>query len=455
MTILELALAAYGVYNAVGTTTSIIGGSDVVLKHFKNSTAEHLFKKSFVNAVKQHAPHLAHFTETSDPKTVSVDNDTLNNIITSLKDIDISTLTSLEKNDKLIKITALFRKCIILPGHQLPDTELDQKTRPVLEHTITDFYSRLPFKQGAFNQVQLEFEYTKQAGLRTLLGDTDELKKTTRELKSELTDLSNKSYNANAVATDHKLEIDNARDLLKKGRPQSALELLENLKQQIWTNASEIARFRILTNMAEAQFALNMEREGAMLLLEAFQYNPEEEIALSNRALAHFLLEETEKASDSVKKTLEKNPVNTSAYVIRVAISTDEETLEEVIDKVPEYLRETPQIAHAISEVARQRQNFEEAKKWGEIMVANEQENVSNCKAALAAILVQQVLDDRVAALTNQLNDSQKEQLRRAIGDSSRKHGIALPTPNYAPFGPIGLSTEAQHTSILASRRRQ
>ena len=103
MTILELVLNAS---NLTGAVASIIGGSDVVLKHFKNSTAEHLFKKSFVNAVKQHAPHLAHFTETSDPKTVSVDNDTLNNIITSLKDIDISTLTSLEENDKLIKITA-------------------------------------------------------------------------------------------------------------------------------------------------------------------------------------------------------------------------------------------------------------------------------------------------------------------------------------------------------------
>ena len=48
-------------------------------------------------------------------------------------------------------------------------------------------------------------------------------------------------------------------------------------------------------------------------------------------------------------------------------------------------------------------------------MVAHEQENVSNCKAALATILVDQVLDNRLAVLTKQLDDSQQEQLRRAI----------------------------------------
>ena len=89
MEILELALAAYGVYNAVGTTTSIIGGIDVALKRFSTSTAEELFKKSFVNAVEQNAPNLADLTETSDPETVDVDSNLLDNVITSLKDNDI------------------------------------------------------------------------------------------------------------------------------------------------------------------------------------------------------------------------------------------------------------------------------------------------------------------------------------------------------------------------------
>ena len=336
-----------------------------------------------------------------------------------------------------------------------------QRIRPVIEKIVADFYSRLPFNQDAFNQIVFKFmqtnavEHANQAEAWALLrdflnkfkkanleiqqrvaehtqaikADTDEIKETARathdavqEVKIKLTDFSNIHPNLSisdavttAVATEHQSEIDTARDFLKKHRPRSALELLEKLKERIWTNTSEITKFRILTNMARAQFALNNLQAGATLLIKALQYNSEDEAALSNCAWAYLLLEETEEAANYARKTLEKNPANTTAYAIHVEISTEDETLEEVIAKVPEYSRETPQIAHAISEVARQRGDFEEAKKWGEIMVANEQENVSNCKAALASILLEQVLSNRLAVLTNQLDDSQKEQLRRAI----------------------------------------
>ena len=454
MAILELALNAF---NVGGASASILAAIEVALKRFSTSTAEELFKKSFVNAVEQNAPNLAALTETGNSKTVEVDINMLDSVITSLKDSNISTLTSLEENEKLTEITNLFYKCIILPGHQLTTTELVQRIRPVIEKIIADFYSRLPFNQDAFNQIVFKFmqtnavEHANQAEAWALLrdflnkfkkanleiqqrvaehtqaikADTDEIKETTQatfdvsqKMNSQLTRFLNDYYNESrpdAVAVEHQSAIDNARDLLKKGSPQSALNLLENLKQRVWPNADGIIKFRILTNMAATQFALNKVQEGAMSLIEALQYNSEDEAALSNCALAYLLLGETKEAEDYAKKTLEKNPVNTLAYAVLVGSSTEEETLEEVIAKVPKHLRETPQIADAISQIATQRRDFEEAKKWGEIMVANEQENVSNCKAALATILVDQVLSNRLAVLTNQLDDSQKVQLRRAI----------------------------------------
>ena len=418
MTILELAFAAY---NVTGVTTSIISGIDVALKRFMNSTAEDLFKKCFVEAVKQSAPKLAHFTNTRDPETVSVDSNTLDDVINSLEDIDITTLMLLGENEKLIKITALFQKCIILPGHQLTIKALEQEIQPVIEKTIADFYSQLPRNQEAFNQTAFEIMRAQLKAQERLIEHTQATRDAILGLETKLTNPSSRYSNVSipdavTVATEHQSQIDNARDLIKKGRPGSALDLLEDLKQRIWTNASPIVKYHILTNIAATQFALNKEEEGAKLLLKAFQYNPEDETALSNRALAHFLLGETEKAADYAKKALDKNPVNTNAHVILVEISSDEETLEEVIDKVPEYLRKVPQIAYAISNIAKQRQNLKEARKWGETMVEHEQEDIPDFKAALATILVEQVLDDYLAAFTEQPNDSQKEQLRRAIG---------------------------------------
>ena len=289
MAILEL-------INLVGSGASISSGIYVALKHFMNSTAEDLFKKCFVNAVEQSAPNLAHLTETGDPETVSVDSNTLDNVISSLNDIDITALTSLGEEEKLPEITALFQECIILPGHQLASEELTHRIRPVLEQTVANFYSRLPRNQEAVNQTSLEImkvqSKDQERSIEYLQSNLD----LTQKLSSQFTDL-NEHLNigisdavTTAIETEHQAEIDNARDLLKKGRPRSTLDSLENLKCRIWTSASPIAKFRILTNMAKAQSMFNKERDAGMLLLEAFQYNPKDEIALSNRASAHFLL---------------------------------------------------------------------------------------------------------------------------------------------------------------------
>ena len=152
-----------------------------------------------------------------------------------------------------------------------------------------------------------------------------------------------------------------------------------------------------------------------MLILKAFQYNPKDETALSNRALAHFLLREMEMAEKYAKKTLKKNPTNINAHRTLIEISADEETFEEVIAKVPEYLQEDPQIAYGISNIAKQRGNLEEARKWRETAIASDDENIPDFKAALAAILIEQVIDDDLAVHTRQLDDSQQNQLRQVV----------------------------------------
>ena len=92
--------------------------------------------------------------------------------------------------------------------------------------------------------------------------------------------------------------------MLKNNKPETAFKQLDDLWQRIGdeVSTSEISKFNILTNMAAAQFSINNEQETARLLLEAFQYKPEEEKALANRALAHLLLGEIEKAADYAKQ---------------------------------------------------------------------------------------------------------------------------------------------------------
>ena len=190
MTILELVLNAF---NVGGASASILGAFNVALRHFNKSTAEELFKKSFVNTVEQNAPHLAALTKTGRPETVEVDINMLDSVITSLKDNDISTLTSLEESEKLTEITNLFHKCIILPNHQLTTTEFVERIRPVIEKIIADFYSRLPLNQEAFNQIVFKFmqtnavEHANQAEAWDLLRDfLDKFEKANLEIQQRV-----------------------------------------------------------------------------------------------------------------------------------------------------------------------------------------------------------------------------------------------------------------------------
>ncbi len=452
MTILDLVLKAY---NIVGTGSSIIGGINHAIKHLCNTTAEELFKKSFVKVVKQYA---SDFADLTDPKTVKVDHHTFDNVMASLKDDDIVQLTQLKQSEKIAKIATLFRHCIIVPKRQLTDKDFERRIRPVIERVIIDFYAQLPFKQGAFNQIVLEYiekNIKNQDDAHTMLtelsskidsvrnevtqrlfediqaikddtekikDDNKELKQTTsatldvvREIKSLLGVDTSPSIET-AIAKEHQEQIDIARKLLKSHRPTTAFELLETLKKRTWKDASDDLKFSILTNMAAAQFTLNNEQEAAELLHEAFNYDPKNEKALSNRALAYLLQGGTEKAADYAKQASKMNHKNTDAYVILVGISSEEKPLDEVIAEVPDYLHDSPQIAYAISELAKQRENFEAAKRWGEIMVSQDQENAPDFKAAFATTLIKQVLEDNLAVGTSQLYQAQKEQLQRAIG---------------------------------------
>ena len=451
MTILDL---VFNAYNIIGTGFSIIGGINLAIQHLCKTTAEDLFKQSFVKVVKQYA---SDFADLTDPKTVKVDSHTFDNVIASLKDDDITSFTQLNESEKIAKITTLFRNCIIVPNHQLPKMDFEKRIRPIIERVIIDFYAQLPFKQKAFNQIVLEFleknatdqkithsmlkdvtteieqirlEVSERLpqDIQTIKDDTKKIKNDNKEIKQTTQatfdlvsqvesrfDLNISDLIKTAVAKEHHADIDNARNLLKNHKPTTALELLETLKKRTWKEASDDVKFSILTNMAAAQFALNNEQDAAKLLLQAFQYDPEDEKALSNRALAHLLLEETEYAADYAKQTRKKNPSNTDAYVILIGISAEEEPLDEVIAKVPKSLHNSPQIAWAFSELAKQRGNFEAAKRWGEIMVSRDNENAPDFKAAFATTLINQVLEDNLAVGTSQLYKVQKGQLQQAI----------------------------------------
>lgn len=384
-------------------TLSII----VSIKSLKGkSTAAELLTQAFSQAVQQNRLYLARSAPPAevDPAEVDVDTDTF---VTLLKDIEISDLVFMQEAEALEKIIEVFRKCLIVPKHQLTENDLEQRLRPLIKQTFDIFLQKLPHNQSAVNETLL-------GGQKHITGYLGGIDKRTQDIQSSL-NVDTSAAIGTVIEKEHRGSLDNAKDFLKEHKPQTAFRQLEKLKQRIWHGASDAVKFSILTSMAVAKFALSEKEEAAKLIFEASQYGSKTDVVLSNCATAHASVGEWKEAEEYAEKAIEKNHANIQAHSILIEIPKNDKTLQEVVDKVPEYLRKEPQIANAISNVARRQRDFEKAREWGEISIASDHENNLDFKVGLAAILIEEVLEAPFAMYAQQLSDLQQGDLKWAV----------------------------------------
>ncbi len=167
------------------------------------------------------------------------------------------------------------------------------------------------------------------------------------------------------VTQEHQVEIDYARDLIDKHKPASALSYLEPIKDRIWNQTTPSVKFRLLTNIAAAKLELGEEKDAAQLFIEALQYNPDEEKALCNVALAYILLDKPDKAEEYVKKVLLKNQASGRGYSMLIQIRSDASVpVEKIISEIPSEYHDLPVVAYALGTVCRRSQHFKEALEW-------------------------------------------------------------------------------------------
>lgn len=218
-----------------------------------------------------------------------------------------------------------------------------------------------------------------------------------------------------ALKTEYQVQLDHSRDLVENYRPREALKFLEDLKRRIWLTAEPIIKYEILKNMGAAKFSLNHEQEAGKLFLEALQYNPDDEKALCNAAFGYLLLHQLEEAKTFAGKVTAKNPANTRAYSITIQASSEKENIENIISRVPEPYRCDPEIAYAISHLARKREDLFESRKWLEISVENDRSDWPDPKGSLGERLLELVMKDQSVIYGAQISDEQKNQINRAI----------------------------------------
>lgn len=151
--ILEFALAFYGF---LGTTITVVDGIKKVLEKDRKYTAEDLFKRCFVRAVKRNSLNLNILNKGYDPRKVDVDSDEFEQTINDLNNLESSDLGMGEKDKILIILVPRFKKCLILPNIQVTEQDINNYLSHVIIDAMADFYSQLPLTEQPFKQIVIE-----------------------------------------------------------------------------------------------------------------------------------------------------------------------------------------------------------------------------------------------------------------------------------------------------------
>lgn len=212
-------------------------------------------------------------------------------------------------------------------------------------------------------------------------------------------------------------EIDEIRDLINSSRAKEALDRIEILEKRIRPDVAPSIKFRVLTNKAASLSTLGEDEKAGLLFIEAFQYNPEDEKALCNKALGHLFIGQREEAAKIVEQVLIKNPTSQRAYELLAYTAAPSERLQSIIDRIPEVLRKNESVAYAIAHAAREREMRDETMEWLETSLTNvdPQKPAPDLKATIATSILLAFEQRHDIQAGMQLTDADREKLERAI----------------------------------------
>ena len=152
-------------------------------------------------------------------------------------------------------------------------------------------------------------------------------------------------------------DIDNYRDLIKEGRPQTAIVLLENLKTRCWGNASDRVKFRIITNIGAAKLRLGDEKGAAADFLAASKHDPFDKIGMSNVVLAHMLVGRIPEAIAAAESALRQDSMNENAASYLIQSYSCDDSVTDPFTLVSTDLRDTAAVRMGVISFFRRRGN--------------------------------------------------------------------------------------------------
>jgi tetratricopeptide (TPR) repeat protein len=131
-------------------------------------------------------------------------------------------------------------------------------------------------------------------------------------------------------------QIDGYRDLIRRDKPRTALDLLVRLKDRLGPDAPQRVRYRILSNFGAAHYNLGEYDKASDFLLEAAPLNPDDPGSLANKAAALLIKGKKTEAHAVVVEGVLKFPDSQELALQRLQALAPGETVESVWQSLTE-----------------------------------------------------------------------------------------------------------------------
>jgi len=156
------------------------------------------------------------------------------------------------------------------------------------------------------------------------------------------------SVTSSSTTTEIDALIDEARTRITPSDAQIAVSLLNRIQRTKGGELTDWHRFRIFTNLGAASLMLGKGTEAAQYFLEAKQFRPDDELAVTNEVLAYHLLLQEDETRQKSATAIERFPNSARLRSLWIQAAPSQSTYEELIEAIPSHLRKDAEVASAL-----------------------------------------------------------------------------------------------------------
>lgn len=162
-------------------------------------------------------------------------------------------------------------------------------------------------------------------------------------------------------------QINVISDSISKAKYCGSLDQLQGLRKAIWENADSSIRFKLLTNIGVCLFELGQDKAAADVLIQAYGFNSDSEVALSNLVNAYGILDDLTQAQAHLKIAIEKfGETSQITWASYINLSSIDRSMEDVISELPQSFLDKSLVLMNIGLAYRKRGEFDSALEYAQ-----------------------------------------------------------------------------------------